>query len=380
MYDVDISASVTQINEYIKNLIENDENLRYVYVHGEISNWKVASNGHAYFYLKDEKSIISAVIFSDYLKKLAFNPKDGDEVKALCSLSAYPPRGTYSLRVYEMNAKGEGQILLELEKLKKQLQKEGLFDVSRKKEINIYPKAVGVITALNSAAQKDIVTNLKRRYPIADIYIFPSAVQGDNAPKELKKALLKAQEYPLDTLIIGRGGGASEDLSAFNDEALVRAAAESKIPIISAVGHEIDVTLLDLVADKRASTPTGAAELATIDQREIEQLLSETIEGMKKSFKNRLTNIEKDIATQKDGLNSSMNNILKSRTRELALKKERFISLSPLGILSRGYSITTSKSGIVIKSIKQLTGEDEITTIVFDGTITSTVKKVKESK
>lgn len=380
MYDVDVSASVSQINEYIKNLIENDEALRYVYVRGEISNWKVASNGHAYFYLKDEKSTIAAVIFSDYLKKLSFKPKDGDEVKTLCSLSVYPPRGTYSLRVYDMSAKGEGQILLELEKLKKDLQKEGLFDVSRKKAINIYPKAVGVITALNSAAQKDIVTNLKRRYPIADIYIFPSAVQGDSAPKELKEALLKAQEYLLDTLIIGRGGGASEDLSAFNDEALVRAASESKIPIISAVGHEIDTTLLDLVADKRASTPTGAAELATIDQREIEQSLSETIEGMKKSLETRLSNLKKDITTQKEDLNDLMNNILKSRTKEVALKKERFISLSPLGILSRGYSITTDKSGIVIKSIKQLSNEDEITTIVYDGTITSTVKKAKESK
>lgn len=380
MYDVDVSASVSQINEYIKNLIENDEALRYVYVRGEISNWKVASNGHAYFYLKDEKSTIAAVIFSDYLKKLSFKPKDGDEVKTLCSLSVYPPRGTYSLRVYDMSAKGEGQILLELEKLKKDLQKEGLFDVSRKKAINIYPKAVGVITALNSAAQKDIVTNLKRRYPIADIYIFPSAVQGDSAPKELKEALLKAQEYLLDTLIIGRGGGASEDFSAFNDEALVRAASESKIPIISAVGHEIDTTLLDLVADKRASTPTGAAELATIDQREIEQSLSETIEGMKKSLETRLSNLKKDITTQKEDLNDLMNNILKSRTKEVALKKERFISLSPLGILSRGYSITTDKSGIVIKSIKQLSNEDEITTIVYDGTITSTVKKAKESK
>ena len=379
MMEVDISATVTQLNEYVRKLIENDENLRYVYVHGEISNWKVAMNGHAYFNLKDDKSMINAVLFKDYLPKLAFKPKDGDEVKALCSVTVYPPRGTYSLRVYEMSIKGEGQILVELEKLKKQLQKEGLFDVSRKREINIYPTAIGVITALNSAAMKDIVTNIKRRYPVADVYVFPSAVQGDNAPKELVDAFLKSQEYPLDTLIIGRGGGASEDLSAFNDEKLVRAIATSKIPVIAAIGHEIDVTLVDYVADKRASTPTGAAELATIDQREIQERLSNAVSDMESSLRRQVDDYKEEILFMKEDINKYIKDCIADRVRIINFKKEHFISLSPKSILKRGYSITMNSKGEVVNSINLINKEDVVKTIVNDGTFDSVISNIKEN-
>lgn len=380
MMDVDITVTVSKLNDYIKKLIENDEALRYVYVHGEISNWKIASNGHAYFSLKDDNSMIGAVLFADYLKKLSFTPKDGDEVKALCSVTLYAPRGTYSLRVYEMSLKGEGQILLELEKLKKQLQQEGLFDISKKRRINIYPTAIGVITALHSAAQKDIVTNLKRRYPIADIYVFPSAVQGDNAAKELYEAFMLSQQYPLDTLIIGRGGGTSEDLSAFNDEKLVRAVANSKMPIISAVGHEIDTTLLDLVADKRASTPTGAAELATVDQREIEQRLSDVIESLKTNLQNNVGDLIETVSSYKESLIEEIDDMISNKQNIILLKKERFNSLSPLGILSRGYSITMNQDNKVISSIDKITEGEEIITLLSDGQITSQVKYKKERK
>ena len=256
--------TVSDINQYIKALISSDENLKYIYVKGEISNFKMASNGHFYFSLKDEKSLIGAMMFSNYVNRINFKPENGQEVVVFGSVDAYPGSGTYQIIVYQMEEIGAGQQLLELEKLKKKLLEEGLFDESRKRKINLYPNAIGVITAPNGAAIKDILFNIKRRYPIADIYVFYSAVQGENAPKELLKAFELAQTYPLDTLLIGRGGGASEDLSAFNDEALVRAIANSKMPVIACIGHEIDSTLVDFVADKRASTPTAAAELATV--------------------------------------------------------------------------------------------------------------------
>lgn len=379
MIEVDISTTVTELNEYVKRLIENDENLRYVYVRGEISNWKIAMNGHAYFYLKDDKSVISAVLFKDYISKLSFKPKDGDEVKALCSITVYPPRGTYSLRVYEMSIKGEGQILVELEKLKKQLQKEGLFDVSRKREINIYPTAIGIITALNSAAMKDIVTNIKRRYPVADIYVFPSAVQGDNAPKELYEAFMKSQQYPLDTLIIGRGGGASEDLSAFNDEKLVRAIATSKMPVIAAVGHEIDITLVDYVADKRASTPTGAAELATVDQREIQERLSNAISDMELSLRRQVEDYQEEVLSLKEDMTKYIKDSIEDRVNTLKYKKEHFVSLSPKSILKRGYSITVDDKGQIINSITSLSKDQTVKTIVNDGSFDSVIAKIKEN-
>ena len=271
MYENTPVLTVSDINNYVKAVLTSDERLKFVRIKGEISNFKAYPSGHFYFSLKDNDSTISAVMFSNYAKRIAFSPKNGDEVVVLASVDAYVPRGSYNLNVYEMEEMGLGQQLLELEKLKKKLAAEGLFDESRKREINIYPKAIGVITAPNGAAIRDIVTNIKRRYPIADIYVFPSLVQGEQAPSELLKAFEESQKYDLDTLIIGRGGGASDDLSAFNDEKLVRAVSNSKMPIIAAVGHEIDMTLIDYVADKRASTPTGAAELATIDRREIQK-------------------------------------------------------------------------------------------------------------
>jgi exodeoxyribonuclease VII large subunit len=377
MFDADISSSITQLNEYVKKLIENDESLRYIWVKGEISNYKIASNKHAYFSLKDDKSMVNAVMFSDYVNKIKFTPKDGDEVKVLCSVTVYPPRGTYSLRVYEMSVKGEGEILLELEKLKKQLQKEGLFDVSKKRSINRYPQTIGVITALNSAAMKDIVTNIKRRYPIADIYIFPSAVQGEGASKELLDTFNRSQTYNLDTLIIARGGGSSEDLTAFNNESLVRAVANRKTPVISAIGHEVDTTLLDLVSDVRVSTPTAAAELATVDQRDIQERLIDISETMKDSLLDKIEELEDELEEVTNSLNDEINDIIINTRRDLSLRKEAFISLSPLGILSRGYSLTTSKDGKVISKVNAIKENEEIITVLEDGKVISVVKSIK---
>ena len=369
--------TISDVNQYIKALLSNDENLKFIYVKGEISNFKMASNGHFYFSLKDDKSMISAMMFSGYANKNAFKPENGQEVVVFGSIDAYIGRGTYQIIVYQMEEVGAGQALLELEKLKKKLKQEGLFDESRKRNINLYPKAIGVITAPNSAAIKDILFNLNRRYPVADVYVFYSAVQGDNAAKELLNAFNIAQTYPWDTILIGRGGGASEDLSAFNDEALVRAVAASKMPVIACIGHEIDSTLVDFVADKRASTPTGAAELATIDQREIMQHLAYAINDMEESLKNRLTVLEEDLSSYKDDLNNGLLNLLKQQSQLLVHKKATLEALNPNNVISRGYSLTVDESGhpIDIKKVKQ---GQIIKTILKDGVVSSEVTEVEE--
>lgn len=389
--------SVSDVNRYIKTLIGNDENLKFIFVKGEISNFKYASNGHLYFTLKDKDCMISVMMFENYARKLTFTPKNGDEITVLASVDVYPARGTYSLIAYELEQKGQGAILVELEKLKKQLMVEGLFDESRKRKINIYPKKIGVITAPNSAAIKDIVTNLHRRYPICEIYFFPSAVQGENAPKELLLAFNKSQEYDLDTLIIGRGGGASEDLSAFNDEAFVRAIANSKMPVIAAVGHEIDSTLVDYVSDKRASTPTGAAELATIDIREIRQTLSYALIDMKEGITTKLSDIKEEFIDLKEKLARSLKDKLLIQTnetkfikeklnsaikekfliRENAIKvlKEKLEALNPNKVLTRGYSLSMDENGNVLDSVNKVKLGDIVVTMLKDGKLTSIVNK-----
>ena len=368
--------TVSDVNNYIKAVLNNDENLKFIYVKGEISNFKMASNGHFYFSLKDDKAMISAMMFSGYASKNTFQPENGQEVVVFGSVDAYPGRGTYQIIVYQMQEVGAGQALLELEKLKKKLKEEGLFDESRKRPINLYPKAVGVITAPNSAAIKDILFNLKRRYPIADIYVFYSAVQGDNAAKELLNAFNIAQTYPLDTLLIGRGGGSSEDLSAFNDETLVRALATSKMPIIACVGHEIDSTLVDFVADKRASTPTGAAELATIDQREILEHLSFSIQEMEESIKGRVEELKEEVSSYKEDLNQSILNLLRQEKQLLEHKKATLEALNPESVLSRGYTLTVDENGLPVKISNSKPG-DKIKTIFKDGSLTSEVKEVE---
>lgn len=369
--------TVSDVNSYIKALLNNDESLRFIYIKGEISNFKMASNGHFYFSLKDDKSMIGAMMFSGYANKIAFKPENGQEVVVFGSIDAYVGRGTYSIICYQMEEVGAGQALLELEKLKKKLKEEGLFDESKKRKINLFPKAIGVITAPNSAAIKDILFNLKRRYPVADVYVFYSAVQGDNAPKELLKAFNIAQTYPLDTLLIGRGGGASEDLSAFNDETLVRAIASSKMPVIACIGHEIDSTLVDYVADKRASTPTGAAELATIDQREILEHLSYSLNDMEEALNNRLVKMSEDLSSLKEDLSSSMLNLIRQESQLLVHKKATLEALNPLNVINRGYSLTIDEKGHPI-NIKEVKKGQHIKTILKDGTISSEVLDVEE--
>ena len=369
--------SVSDVNKYIKAIINNDQNLRFISVKGEISNLKYGANGHIYFSLKDKESIISVCLFSTYASKLTFKLENGDEVIVLASVDVYPARGSYQLIAVALEQAGKGDILYELEQLKKQLASEGLFDLSRKKPINIYPNAIGVITAPNSAAIKDIIFNLKRRYPIADIYFFPSQVQGENAPKELLQAFLTAQKYPLDTIIIGRGGGASEDLSAFNDEKLVRAIAESKIPVIAAIGHEIDSTLVDFVADKRASTPTGAAELATIDRREIELHFQDAIDSMEQSLRNYVEDKQEEVSEAKEKMRNLLTDKVTLLKQKVTLRNEQLQSLSPKSVLQRGYSISLDESGKPITNASTQKVGNKIKTIYAKGETISVIEEVK---
>ena len=378
MFESSPILTVSDINAFIKSILTNEERLKFIRIKGEISNFKAYPSGHFYFSLKDDNSIINAVMFSNYAKKIAFAPKNGDEVVVLASIDAYVPRGSYNLTVFEMESVGQGQILVELEKLKKKLAAEGLFDESRKRKINIFPKAIGVITAPNGAAVRDIVTNIKRRYPIADIYVFPSLVQGEQAPKELLKAFNKSQEYDLDTLIIGRGGGASEDLSAFNDETLVRAIASSRMPVIAAVGHEIDSTLVDYVADKRASTPTGAAELATVDRREIEKEFDYASLNMEQALIKNVESKKEEVDSLYKELDESMKEKLANYQKEIDNLAKQLNLLDPRGILKRGYSISTEKDGNIITSVKDVKDNDTIITSLGDGRIISNVEKVED--
>lgn len=254
--------TVTAINKYLKHKFDTDANLFNVFLKGEISNLKMHSTGHIYFSIKDESSKINAIMFGGNARKLNFRPSDGDKVLISGRVSVYEASGSYQIYVNEMEKDGIGNLYLAYEKLKKDLAKEGLFDESHKKQIPKYPSKVGVITAKEGAAVRDIISTIKRRYPICEVILFPSLVQGENAYKSIIASIDKAEAYDLDVLIVGRGGGSLEDLWAFNEEELARRIYECNIPTISAVGHEIDYTIADFVADLRAPTPTGAAEMA----------------------------------------------------------------------------------------------------------------------
>ncbi len=368
--------SVTQINQFVKSLITNDPRLQYVLVKGEVSNLKAQARvGHLYFSLKDENALINAVMFNTYAKKIDFPFDNGQEVVALASVDVYVPRGTYQLNVIAIEPVGSGKALMELEMLKKKLYAEGLFDSQKKRPINIFPNSIGVITAKNGAAIGDITTNIQRRYPYAQIYFFPCQVQGEGAAKDILRAFNLSQKFHLDTLIIGRGGGASEDLSAFNDETLVRAIANSKMPTIAAVGHEIDVTLTDLVADKRASTPTGAAELATVDKREIEQKLFEASNSLKKILFQQMNDLNLRINSYKALLRTIVQNQVRLLASTILAKKQVIESLNPKLVLERGYSISVNALGKTITSTKDIAEGEIMTTLVKDGKIESTINK-----
>ncbi len=393
--------TISTLNNYIKTMFDSNFVLRNISVRGEISNYKQYPNGHIYFSLKDDSSSLKAVMFYDYARKLKGEFKVGDEVIIVGRISVYPARGEYQLYAETMELYGKGAQLIELELLKKKLAAEGLFDESRKKKVNIFAKRIGVISAPHSAAISDIYTNLLRRNPLLDIVLIESMVQGEGAPKELIKAVQIAKNNNLDTLIIGRGGGASEDLNAFNDEALIREVATLTIPVISAVGHEIDYTLLDYVADLRASTPTGAAELATFDKREIYQKLVDSSDRLDNLLNNKISSyksyldsikrfkyfvepklIYKDKLERINVLNDKLDLLIKHRydqsLSQIKSLKTRLETLSVNNTLNRGYSILEDENGIILKSVKQIKINDTLSIKLSDGTIKSKVLSKEE--
>lgn len=319
---------ISDLNRYIKAKFDMDSHLNKVYLKGEISNFKSHTRGHLYFTLKDETSRIAAVMFMGNARSLTFTPEDGMNVLVTGRISVYEANGAYQIYVESMEVDGIGNLYLEYEKLKKQLQSEGLFDSKYKKPIPKYPKKIGIITASTGAAIRDILSTIKRRYPICETILFPSLVQGELAKDSIVKQIKKAQEYDLDVIICGRGGGSIEDLWAFNEEVVARAIFASKIPIISAVGHEVDVTIADFVADLRAPTPTGAAEMAVPNLVDINNMLEQ--------YKIRA--------------NKGMTKIIEFNNKKLDNIKNSFILKNPLSI----YEVKEQKLDSLIDKVNQL--------------------------
>jgi len=283
--------SITALNRAIKNMFDSKSELHNIYIKGEISNFKHHTRGHLYFTLKDENSRIAAVMFASSAMKMTFEPEDGMKVLVHGRVTVYEATGGYQIYVEEMLLDGIGNLYLEYEKLKKKLEQEGLFSFDHKKPIPKFPRRIGIVTASTGAAIRDILSTIKRRYPICETILFPALVQGVGAKESITRQLMVAQDYDLDVIICGRGGGSIEDLWAFNEECVARAIYESRIPIISAVGHEIDFTIADFVADLRAPTPTGAAEMAVPNLVDIKMLIEQykirMTESVKKSVEMR---------------------------------------------------------------------------------------------
>ncbi|MBE6596175.1 MAG: exodeoxyribonuclease VII large subunit [Ruminococcaceae bacterium] len=381
--------------------MERDEFLATVSVMGEISNFKRNSSGHLYFSLKDEGATVSAVMFRGAASRLAFLPYDGMKVTIHGRVSLYEKSGQYQVYAETMTMDGEGELARAYERLKRKLEAEGLFDLSRKRPIPRMPKRIGIVTSPTGAAIRDMLTVTGRRYPLADILLFPSAVQGAEAPMEL----LAGIEYfgamkNVDVIIIGRGGGSVEDLWAFNDERLVRAVAASEIPVISAVGHEVDFTLCDFAADKRAPTPSAAAELAVPDVETIFNYLIRTesrlfgaADAKIRRAKERLRSLETRVTAtspaarlensrlrvqnyEKRILTAAEKTCARSRA-ELSSLAAKLTALNPMAAISRGYSAVENGSGAIVSSVRSLSAGDEVGIIMSDGRAYATVSRTE---
>ncbi|MBO7179078.1 MAG: exodeoxyribonuclease VII large subunit [Clostridia bacterium] len=397
MYSVSPTVySVTELNNYVKALLDNDDNLKKVFVTGEISNFKNHYSGHMYMTIKDEGGAIKAVMFSSYASRLKFVPENGMKVIIFGSVSLYNKDGSYQLYITDMQPDGIGALNLAYEQLKEKLGNEGLFNTEFKKPIPVFPNKIGVMTAPDGAAVRDIFSVLKRRYPVAEIVFCPVAVQGEAAAPDIAKAIkLFNEKNAADVLIVGRGGGSLEDLWAFNEEIVARAIFESNIPVISAVGHETDFTIADFVADLRAPTPSAAAELAVPDIFELKSDLLGLKQHLAVLMKNRLNSEREYLENTEKRLNllSPVNKILNSRQElsnlyekavnslNLKLNEEKsrvsvlsskLDALSPLAVLSRGYSIAYNDD-LPIKSVNDVTKGDNIKIKVTDGEFFATV-------
>ena len=391
------ALSVTQINLYIKEVISRDDILSDVLVKGELSNFKAHSSGHMYMSLKDESGVMRAVMFRSAAARLNFRPQNGMKVIAHGRVAVYERDGQYQLYIDDMQQEGQGDLYAAFEQLKKKLAAEGLFDPKHKKPLPKYPKKVGVVTAPTGAAIRDIINVLSRRFSYSDVVLYPVLVQGENSAASIVSTIEYFNATKLaDVLIVGRGGGSIEDLWSFNEEVVARAIYNSRIPIVSAVGHEIDFTISDFVADLRAPTPSAAAELVVPSQIELNEkfnnvyrmLYRQAMQVIERGrmrvercsdrpvFKNPVSKIN-DERQYLDSLShmfeTACKAALRTKRQELAEAAAKLNGLSPLGTLGRGYSLTKDDSGRVIRSVSQVNSGDMINVTVADGDFSARV-------
>ena len=394
--------TITQLNEYIRGKMDSDPLLTQVAVKGEISNYKLYPSGHHYFTLKDESSALRCVMFKGNAMRLRFRPENGMKILAMGKVSVFPRDGAYQLYCTAMAMDGIGDLYAAFEQLKNKLAAQGLFDPAHKKPLPRYPGTIGIITSSAGAAVHDMLQILRKRYPLSQVRLLPVRVQGAEAPGEIAAAIRYANHYDLaDLLIVGRGGGSIEDLWAFNDERVAHAIYASRIPVISAVGHEPDVTISDFVADLRAATPSNAAELAVPDQEALRQTLDSMSVSMATALNRQLKAAQQhlNVLSQSPALQSPTGYI-QQRAKSLELLKNRMVSaqnhcisqktaryiaavskldaMSPMKVLTRGYSMAQTERGEVLRSVRQVDPGDTITISLSDGMLTAAVQEKKE--
>lgn len=348
---------VSQLNAKVKGIIENELGKDYIWLEGEVSNFRGNySSGHWYFTIKDENSQISAVCFKWANQHIKFIPEDGKEVVCCGQVNVYEKQGTYQLNVRYIEPKGKGAQAVALEQLKEKLQAEGLFAIEKKRPLPYIAGKIGIATSPTGAAVKDIIKVITRRFENTEIIISPTRVQGDEAPKEIVRALDRLYDIAdLDLIILARGGGSVEDLWVFNEEILARKISESPVPLISAVGHEIDITIADLVADVRAATPSMAAEIAVREKDELISHLNNLGQRVNNSLANRFALLKNELMRYQESIVWSLKSTLEKGNSEISVLAGKLDSLSPLKVLSRGYSIVYDKNGKkVIKSVEKL--------------------------
>ena len=389
--------SVGQINEYIKGRLDNDPGLRNIAIRGELSNYKIYPSGHHYFTIKDNTGAMKCVMFKSSAQRLRFRPENGMQVIAMGSVTVYVRDGVYQLYCTGLVLDGVGDLYAAFEQLKNKLAAQGLFDPAHKKPLPKFPGTIGIVTSAAGAAVHDMLRILRKRYPLTQVKLLPVRVQGAEAPAEIAGAIYYANQHRLaDLLIVGRGGGSMEDLWCFNDEMVAQAIYDSKIPVISAVGHEPDVTISDFVADLRAATPSNAAELAVPDQDALRQTLDELQNAMAVAMQakiaragERLTNLsgrpvlKSPIASfegRRKALELLQNRLLAAQSGTVAKNRQRFVAqiskldaMSPLKVLTRGYAMVAKEDGQIVRSVSDVKPKDPIAVRVSDGTIVATV-------
>lgn len=393
--------TVKQVNSYIKNMFTQDFMLNRIYVKGEVSNCKYHTSGHIYFSLKDESGTIACVMFAGQRGGLSFHMREGQQIIVLGSVNVYERTGSYQLYAQEIRLDGEGTLYEKYQMLKQELEEMGMFAPEYKKAIPRYAKRIGVVTAPTGAAVRDIMNISARRNPYVQLLLYPAQVQGEGAKESIVRGIRMLETKNVDVIIVGRGGGSIEDLWAFNDECVARAIFDCQVPVISAVGHETDVTIADYVADLRAPTPSAAAELAVWDYRQLQGYLDECRLRMNRSMTgtfriNRLRLKELDVRLSylhprhklqdqqqrlielEEELRTLMRDRVKEARHRLAIQIEKLNGLSPVRKLNQGFAYVEEADGGVVKSIRQVEKGDELTVYVTDGLIRTSVKAVQK--